>query len=399
MHPLQVTMIMSMTMMLLISALLVLVRTMPSRPGIKWWVAASSIQGLIYFFAFINFGKETDIMGTIMFFSLAMGVNLTLSIGTLLFASIPLNIKNRLFIFLAANACIISLITMGYSFIGTICFALYNASTLVHCAYKISRAGDSQINFKFTAALIVAIAIHWMDYPILSQIEWFVPIGFVIGMFLLAMIFITLATLALLQFKIQTQDSERRAIEAATHDSLTGLYNRSYLTTLFDNYVKEAEQIERSFILLYFDLDGFKKINDTHGHKVGDLILKTVAKRMSEWLGTKGDAIRIGGDELVVLTRLRSQYERKNAETAAQRLLNEIEKPIVDGNDTYSISSSIGACCYGEPLTELEDMLNRADKLMYDAKNSKQKNIFVLKPVTEAPANEETNDDQAHNIV
>ena len=122
--------------------------------------------------------------------------------------------------------------------------------------------------------------------------------------------------------------------------------------------------------MLYFDLDGFKFVNDTYGHPAGDLILTTVSKRMSKWLGAKGDAIRVGGDELIVLTRLRADFSRENSMSASQRILNLIEQPIVDGAHTYKVSASVGGCCYGLPHCDLENMINEADKLMYEAKQS-----------------------------
>jgi len=219
-------------------------------------------------------------------------------------------------------------------------------------------------------------ALHWLDFPLLGRIEWFAPIGFMVGMFLVVAIFLCLAVLALLQFKSHTKESERRAIEAAIHDPLTGLYNRSHLDVLFSSYAEEAEHIQRPFILLYFDLDGFKYVNDTYGHAAGDLILTTVAKRMSKWLGSKGDAVRVGGDELIVLTRLRAEFSKANALNAAQRLLNLIEQPIVDGENKYLVSASVGGCCYGLPNTGLEEMITEADALMYKAKKAGGHRIY-----------------------
>jgi diguanylate cyclase (GGDEF)-like protein len=218
--------------------------------------------------------------------------------------------------------------------------------------------------------LFILNGVHWLDYPILGRIEWFAPIGFMIGMMLVVSIFLSLSALALMQFKLQTEESERKAIQAAIHDPLTGLYNRSHLNQLFSEYAEEAEHIQRPFILLYFDLDGFKYVNDTYGHPAGDIILTTVAKRMSKWLGSKGDAIRVGGDELIVLTRLRADFSRDNALFAAQRLLNLIEQPIVDGKNSYEVSASVGGCCYGLPQCDLEKMISTADKLMYEAKQA-----------------------------
>jgi len=223
-------------------------------------------------------------------------------------------------------------------------------------------------------------ALHWLDFPFLSQVEWFVPIGFMLGMSLLVGIFFSLAVLALLQFKAQTQDSEQAAIYAARTDSLTGLYNRNYLETLFNQYKQNTNFSDQTFSLLYFDLDGFKKINDTYGHSAGDMVLKKIAKRLKAELSDQGDAVRIGGDELIVFIRTSNHYDREMQTIKTKELLNCIELPINDDDKTYHISASIGGCCFGKPFNDLENMLNKADKLMYAAKQAGGKRIYFSKP-------------------
>ncbi len=376
MNLIQITMIVSATTMLLISVLLVLIGSIPSRPGIKWWVLSTLMQTISFLIGFAFFESESTTFGAIVFYLLGLVAAFGLSTGTLLFANVSVNVKQRIGVLAIAIALVTELVIYGHTFMASLCFALYNAFYLFSTAKKIYSIKDNSVNFKIPAMLMIINAIHWLDFPFLSQVEWFVPIGFMFGMVLLNIIFLNLSICALLQFIEQTKESERLALQASTYDSLTGLYNRGQLEGLFDNYAKEANQLERSFILLYFDLDGFKQINDSYGHKCGDLILKTVAERMTEWLGNKGDAIRIGGDELVVLTKLSGVYERENAVTAAKRLLALIEEPIYEGDHRFEVSASIGGCCYGVPLCNLDDMLNKADKLMYVAKQAGGKQVY-----------------------
>jgi len=223
-------------------------------------------------------------------------------------------------------------------------------------------------------------ALHWLDFPFLSQIEWFVPIGFMLGMSLLVGIFFSLAVLALLQFKVQTQDSEQSAIYAARHDSLTGIYNRSYLETLFMQYKQKANVSDQTFNLLYFDLDGFKKINDNYGHSAGDMVLKIISMRLQEKLSENGDVVRIGGDELIVLILANKHDDKKMHASKAKALLNCIELPILDEDRIYHISASIGGCCFDSSHHDLESMLNKADKLMYDAKQAGGQRIYFSNP-------------------
>ena len=84
----------------------------------------------------------------------------------------------------------------------------------------------------------------------MSKVEWFAPIGFLLGLLLAMGLYFSLATLALLQFKIITKDSEKRAIRAANHDPLTDLYNRSQLDPLYTQYRADAEAGKGSFVLL-----------------------------------------------------------------------------------------------------------------------------------------------------
>lgn len=182
--------------------------------------------------------------------------------------------------------------------------------------------------------------------------------------------------MALVQFKEHTKKSENRAIQASITDPLTGLYNRAYLNDLFINYCKESEKSGKPFAMLYMDLDGFKAVNDTHGHKAGDLILTEVADRINSWLGNRGDGIRIGGDELIVLNRLRANTTPEDLRYIAQQILNSIEVPVIDGEHEYRISTSIGVCAY-EPGLALDEMIQRSDQLMYLAKQSGGKCIFI----------------------
>ena len=143
----------------------------------------------------------------------------------------------------------------------------------------------------------------------------------------------------------------------------------------FNEYVKEAGTCGRSFVMMYMDLDGFKAVNDTYGHKAGDLLLQIVAIRLAKILQDKGDAIRIGGDELVALSRFRGSCCNDSVYVLARKILNTIEQPIVDGENTYHVSASIGVCCYPLHGDNLEELLGKADALMYLAKEGGRKQI------------------------
>ena len=356
--------------MLLVSALLLVIRTMPARDGIGYWLFAAVTQALIYVFAYFSYPSEVTVAANIAFYTLQTLAISAIALGTLKFINYPIHRDMRMMmtavvIFIVGIACLYEM-----RILASVIFVAYVAPVLFEVGYRLYQEEQKTVATRFAVMLFFLNGIHWLDYPILGQIDWFVPIGFMIGMVLVVAIFLSLSILALLQFKHNTEESEKKAIEAATHDPLTGLYNRSYLDTLFDQYANEAESINRSFILLYFDLDGFKAVNDTYGHSAGDIVLTTIAKRINKWLGQKGDAVRIGGDELVVLARLRADFSEENSLAAAHRLLHLIEQPIVDGANSYSISASVGGCCYGLPHKDLDEIINEADALMYDIKQS-----------------------------
>lgn len=377
MHPFQVIMISSTTALLLITALFLIVRTMPSKKGIGWWLGASLLQAFIYLLALITFGQAETLVGTIAFFSLQMTVNQTLSLGTLLFIGQSVNVNQRILTLAGVVTTVILLGVSGFTFWGVVLFAFFNSAVAITTAIKILRCATDSSSLKFAAFIFIAMGIHWLDFPFMGDVEWFAPIGFMLGMIFVVTIFLALALSALQQFKKQTLASEHKAIQAAIHDPLTGLFNRSHLDNLFSQYAKEADETDRSFVLLYLDLDGFKKVNDTYGHKAGDVILTTIAQRMKKWLGKKGDAIRIGGDELVVLNRPQSDSINDTVFGArsAQSLLELIELPVIDGKNTFNVSASIGGCYYKTDGQYLEELLSKADKLMYTAKKSGGKKI------------------------
>jgi len=335
------------------------------------------MQSLCYFLALIFFGEQATVEGEVIFFSLQLMSNQALSIGILRFTDTAVNIRIRMLLLVGFIVITGALQLVGYALLAALLVAGYSAFSFFQAAMAVRLYKYSNALMKLAGYICIGIGLHWLDYPILGKVEWFVPIGFLIGVVLGVGLFFTLATISLLQFKQITKDSELKAIYAASHDPLTGVYNRSHLDHLFEKYKSSVEKSGGTFIMLYLDLDGFKAINDTYGHKAGDVILVVVTKRMKSWLGKKGDVVRIGGDELVVINSLRSDM---NADiiygtSAAQRLLTLIEEPIVDGANTYHISASIGGCYYGSEFNEMEVMLSKTDELMYSAKQAGKRRV------------------------
>jgi diguanylate cyclase (GGDEF)-like protein len=156
-----------------------------------------------------------------------------------------------------------------------------------------------------------------------------------------------------------------RSEHAARHDSLTGLPNR----TAFHDSVKDAiHDRRRCAAVLLIDLDRFKDVNDTLGHRYGDLLLEQVAERFSTQIGPSDRIARLGGDEFAILS---ANCDRDQALILAQRIADglaprfELDQMVVD------VQASIGIALFPEQGTSVESMLQKADVAMYRAKETR----------------------------
>lgn len=152
----------------------------------------------------------------------------------------------------------------------------------------------------------------------------------------------------------------------AKHDALTGLANR----TLFHERLFEilAKPDGTPCALLFIDLDGFKKINDTYGHDAGDIVLKTVAQRLSACVGKTNTIARMGGDEFtIILTDVTSRCE---IQTIAETIIEELAKPIALTGTQVAVTSSIGISIAPLDGTEADILVTKADTAMYTAKHN-----------------------------
>jgi diguanylate cyclase (GGDEF)-like protein len=165
----------------------------------------------------------------------------------------------------------------------------------------------------------------------------------------------------------QTFELRAAHFEAATkHDSLTGLLNRQGFADVFvDLLMPDVRQREVSAVLL-LDLDGFKAINDACGHAAGDDVLKAVASSLAGCVRRSDKVARLGGDEFGIL--IRHINDDSNAEWLAGKILGAITQVDTPRND-LRLGASIGICVLPHPdLDTFEDILNAADRLMYEAK-------------------------------
>ncbi len=161
----------------------------------------------------------------------------------------------------------------------------------------------------------------------------------------------------------------------AYHDGLTGIANRRY----FIEQLREiwAQRENTSATLLMLDLDGFKPVNDQHGHAAGDEALVVVGKRLKEAARNNFDVVaRLGGDEFAII--FRDMADREYQTEKAAHILECLAEPITIGQKQVRISASIGIASLRDNLDSMDHWMERADKACYEAKHS-GKNTFVIK--------------------
>ncbi|MDQ0352521.1 diguanylate cyclase (GGDEF)-like protein/PAS domain S-box-containing protein [Alkalibacillus filiformis] len=173
---------------------------------------------------------------------------------------------------------------------------------------------------------------------------------------------------------ISREISERKALEdklklMAYYDDLTNLPNRKMLETSLKSSLSRARRFEHNIIVMFIDLNGFKEINDQHGHDAGDRILEIVAERFLNCVREEDVVARLGGDEFVIFLEETGDME---IESVVQRLHNHISKPITIGQEEVQVSPSIGVSTYPDHGDHVEDLLNKADHAMYYAKHDKK---------------------------
>ncbi|RZO70667.1 MAG: EAL domain-containing protein [OM182 bacterium] len=151
-----------------------------------------------------------------------------------------------------------------------------------------------------------------------------------------------------------------------THDSLTGLPNRNLFVSRLEAAVSAACQAQSQFVLLFFDLDRFKSINDALGHAVGDEMLRQVAERLSQLLGDQDLLARFGGDEFALL--MPQAVDDLAGDRMCARILGALSEPVLIAGVELSIQTSIGVARYPDHSGTADGLIESADIAMYHVK-------------------------------
>lgn len=173
--------------------------------------------------------------------------------------------------------------------------------------------------------------------------------------------------------------SNEKLREIAFRDGLTGLYNHRYFQEILDKELSRAMRYGRPFSLIMFDLDHFKNVNDSYGHRVGDIVLQEISALVLKMVRTNDVAARYGGEEFAIIV---SETDLKGAAVLAERIRRSVEQmEIVADSVTVRVTISVGAATYlpGAEGTSKAGLLDAADAAMYNAKNNGRNKLSMAK--------------------
>ncbi|OIR17162.1 putative diguanylate cyclase YegE [mine drainage metagenome] len=168
---------------------------------------------------------------------------------------------------------------------------------------------------------------------------------------------------------VTEQRKEKHLLENIAHrDALTDLHNRTFFERCLPEDVMRANREGTGLALFYIDLDGFKQVNDRHGHEMGDAVLREVSARLRKSLRQNDIVCRIGGDEFAVILPALSSGD--DAGTLAEQIIVSLSQPYsIDGNK-LSLGASIGIAFLSKDVPGPQELLRKADAAMYQAKQA-----------------------------
>ncbi len=164
------------------------------------------------------------------------------------------------------------------------------------------------------------------------------------------------------------RDARRQEYFLATHDALTGLLNRYAFLERLEEALPRARRAGTPLAVLFVDLDAFHQVNDRHGHAVGDELLRTLARRMSEASRSSDVLARLGGDEFVMMAQ--DPSSRDGLEVVARRLIESLAEPIVVGDVEHRVQSTLGIARFPDDGDDADTLLRHAELAMGEAKGS-----------------------------
>lgn len=217
---------------------------------------------------------------------------------------------------------------------------------------------------KVMEADVLERIIHWIWNKPLDATEEFIDIIVTI------LIFVPFLFIVMKQ-RITLERAEEKYKELAYYDPMTGLSNRRYFDMELNHSLMRKSN---TGAVLLLDMDGFKQVNDTYGHDVGDLLLKEIGIRLMDCIGKENTVSRFAGDEFIIYL---PNTDKPLVVEYVNRIINEINKPVMINGNQIVTSTSVGIAFFPEHGVEAKTLIKNADVAMYKAKLS-GKNTFVI---------------------
>ena len=185
---------------------------------------------------------------------------------------------------------------------------------------------------------------------------------------------------------LEHEKTQEQITYIAYHDTLTGLPNRNLLNELLVHSITLAERNNKCMAVLFLDIDGFKMINDSKGHGMGDQILQEVAERLLKTLRKSDVIARHGGDEFIVI--IEELDNCSGVELIANKIINCFQEPFHLENQDYFLTTSVGVAVYPADGQTPDMLIKNADIAMYKAKENGKNQYLFCTPVMKDVANE-----------
>ncbi|MDU5782192.1 MAG: EAL domain-containing protein [Pantoea sp.] len=284
----------------------------------------------------------------------------------------------------------------------SVAIAYLASAAALWLAFYLRQGEKYLLPMRALGALVMGVAIAGMHYTGMAAAQFSrhsMPLAQGVSGQGLA-VWVALGTLSILGFTLLASmlDAQLRAArlaqrlnqanqelhQLAMHDNLTALPNRVMLEQRLDIALSQTTRDMPGFTLMYMDLDGFKAVNDTWGHYVGDRLLIAVADRLRRQL--RDDSIllvRLGGDEFVLLAQ---GNESRQAAALAQRLVNTIDEPFELDRYLLRVSLSVGVALYPQHGRSKQELMFNADSAMYHTKHSGRNGYCLFEPAMSASA-------------
>ncbi|RDH81092.1 MAG: hypothetical protein DIZ80_13315 [endosymbiont of Galathealinum brachiosum] len=165
----------------------------------------------------------------------------------------------------------------------------------------------------------------------------------------------------------------------ANHDTVTNLPNRIFLNEHLQKTLINARRQNKKTAVFFLDIDGFKNINDTHGHETGDLLLKEIGKKITSSLRLSDVVARVGGDEFIAI--LDDISNTSPVELIAHKIIDAISTPFNINNNFCNIGVSIGISIYPDDGRDMDTLIKHADQAMYKIKSTGKNNLYFYKKI------------------